>query len=90
MQSQLRLAVIGCGGIARGHLNAIKNLPAEAVAVVDIDADRARQYAEEFGVEKYYTDMRDAFGEGVDAVTVCLPHYLTYAMQDSLNSALEL
>ena len=76
MQSQLRLAVIGCGGIAKGHLNAIKNLPAEAVAVVDIDADRARQYAEEFGVEKYYTDMRDAFGEGVDAVTVCLPHYL--------------
>lgn len=35
MQSQLRLAVIGCGGIAGGHLNALKNLPAKVVAVVD-------------------------------------------------------
>ena len=28
MESELRIAVIGCGGVARGHLRAIKKLPA--------------------------------------------------------------
>jgi predicted dehydrogenase len=76
MESQLRIAIIGCGGIARGHLNALKNLPAKVVALVDIDEARARQYAEEYGADRYHTDIKDALTEDVDAVTVCLPHYL--------------
>ncbi len=76
MESQLRIAVIGCGGIARGHLNAMKNLPAKPVAMVDIDESRARQYAEEYGADRYYTKIEDALTDDVDAVIVCLPHYL--------------
>ena len=34
--------------------------------MVDIDADRARQYAEEFGVDEYYTKTRNAFRGDVD------------------------
>ncbi len=76
MGTELRIAVIGCGGVARGHLNAIKNLPVHLAAVVDIDETRARQYAEEHGADKHYTDMRDALTDDVDAVIVCLPPYL--------------
>ena len=76
MGSQLRIAIIGCGGIARGHLNAMKNLSAEPVAMVDIDEASARKYAQEYGADRYHTDIKDALTEDVDAVIVCLPHYL--------------
>jgi predicted dehydrogenase len=77
MESQLRVAVIGCGGIARGHLNAMKNLStARPVAMVDLDETRARQYAEEYRADRYHTDIADALTDDVDAVIVCLPHYL--------------
>ena len=76
MDSQLGIAIIGCGGIARGHLNAMKNLPARPVAMVDINEASARQYAEEYGADRYHTDIKDALTEDVDAVIVCLPHYL--------------
>jgi len=76
MDSQLGIAIIGCGGIARGHLNAMKNLPARPVVMVDINEASARQYAEEYGSDRYHRDIKDALTEDVDAVIVCLPHYL--------------
>jgi len=76
MSSQLRVAVLGCGGIASAHLNAMKNLPAIPIAMVDIDESRARQYAGEYGADRYHTDIKDALTDDVDAVIVCLPHYL--------------
>ena len=76
MEAELRIAVIGCGGVARGHLRAIKNLPAKLVATVDIDENRARTYAEEHGVNRYHTKIDDALTDDVDAVIICLPHYL--------------
>jgi len=76
MESQLRVAIIGCGGIARGHLGAIKNLPVKLIATVDIQEDRARQYAEEYGAQRYHTKIEDALADDVDAVSICLPHYL--------------
>lgn len=80
MGSQLGIAVIGCGGIAKGHLNAMKNLPAaNPVAMVDIDETRARQYAEEYGVDRCHTDIADVLTDDVDAVIICLPHYLHLA-----------
>jgi len=76
MESQLRIAVIGCGGIAKGHLNAMQELPAKLVATVDIDESRAREYAKEYGADRYYTKIEDALTDDVDAVIICLPHYL--------------
>jgi predicted dehydrogenase len=48
---QLGVGVIGCGGIARhAHLpNIARNPRTRLVAVCDIDLDRARAFAEEFG-----------------------------------------
>ncbi len=50
-ERQVGVGVIGCGGIARhAHLNNIKRNPrARLVAVCDIDLDRAKAAAEEFG-----------------------------------------
>lgn len=76
MESRLRIAVIGCGGIANGHLGAMKNLPAKLVATVDIDESRARQYAQEYGAARYHTRLEEALTDDVDAVIICLPHYL--------------
>lgn len=76
MASDLRIAIIGCGGIARGHLEAMKNLPAKPVAMVDIGEEFAKKYAQEYGADKYYTKIEDALNDDVDAVIVCLPHYL--------------
>jgi predicted dehydrogenase len=58
--THLRAAVVGTGGIARGiHLPALAGLADEIdiVAVVDIDAARAREVADEFGVPDVYTDV---------------------------------
>lgn len=71
--------MIGCGGIAKGHLNAMKNLPARPVAMVDIDETRARQYAREYGADRYHRDIADALTYDIDAVIICLPHYLHVA-----------
>ena len=69
MKSQLRIAIIGCGGIARGHLNALKNLPAKVVALVDIDEARARQYAEEYGIPEKSIYFTNAEGQKINILT---------------------
>jgi UDP-N-acetylglucosamine 3-dehydrogenase len=76
METQLRMAIIGCGGIARSHLEAMQALPARPLVMVDIDEGRARQYAQEFGAERHGTKLEDALAGDVDAVIVCLPHHL--------------
>lgn len=74
---KLRVAVIGCGNISVMHLDSIVNLEeSELVAVCDIKADRAKATAEKYKV-KSYTDYNLMFEqESLDAVHICLPHYL--------------
>ena len=76
MVSQLRVAMIGCGGIARAHLEAMRTLPARPVVMVDIDESRARRYAQEHGAQRHGTRVEDALTDDVDAAIVCLPHHL--------------
>ena len=48
---KLRVAIIGCGGIAQAHLNAYKGIPeVEIVAGVDIVADRLKVMRDKWGV----------------------------------------
>lgn len=60
-ERQLGIGVIGCGGIARAaHLpNIVRNPRAKLVAVCDIDFDRAKATAAEFGGVAYqdYHDL---------------------------------
>ncbi len=76
---RLKLGVIGVGRVAMAHLNAAVDLKdqVELTAIADIRADRAREVAGEFGVEKIYADYRDLVADrDVEAVIVCLPNYL--------------
>lgn len=73
------ICVVGCGQIARQHLNAVAALEGEArlVSVVDTDEERARQVAERFGVPHWSTDFAEAFARPeVEAAVLCLPHHL--------------
>ncbi len=74
---KLKVAVIGCGRISGRHLIPANVLEeSELVACCDIKADRAKDAAEKYGIRSYtdYTELLDK--EELDAVHICLPHYL--------------
>ncbi len=72
----LRAAIIGTGGIAHAHAQAILDLAPriELVAVVDLDASRAREFAAKFGAAAVHADAASLFAaEQLDLVHVCTP-----------------
>ena len=80
MKNKIKIAIIGCGGIARAaHMKQYLKLTEdyEIVAVCDILPDRAEQFAKEFGIPAFFTDYKQVFDiEGLDAVDICTPNYL--------------
>jgi len=87
--SKLKVAVVGCGSIARyRHLpEYAANDQVELVAVCDIVEDRAKEMAEQYGA-KAYTDYKTMLAEAdVDVVSVCTPNYLHAPVSiDALNA----
>ena len=75
MKKQVNFAIVGCGRIAPFHANGIKAAPsANLVAVCDIIEDKAKDFANEYGVEKWYTDAETMFNnEEIDVCCVCVP-----------------
>ncbi len=75
---QLRVGIIGCGGIANGkHLPAIKKEgSADIVAFCDIVEQRAADAAKKYGTEdaKVFTDYQELLKLELDAVYVCTPN----------------
>lgn len=74
---KVRLAVLGCGAVAQiNHLPAISaSERADAMVVVDADAERARTIARRFGVSDFATDYREVL-DRIDAAVVALPNSL--------------
>ena len=88
---KFKAAVIGCGNISPRHLEAITALDyVELAAVCDNKEDVANQTALKYNT-KYYTDYEEMFEkEELDAVHICLPHYLhtmvsKRALQNGVN-----
>ncbi|MGG1397228.1 Gfo/Idh/MocA family oxidoreductase [Bacillus salipaludis] len=76
--SKLRIAVIGCGSIAKHrHLPEYgANPKVEIVAVCDIVKERAEEIGGQFGA-KAFTNFEELLLEAeIDAVSVCTPNYL--------------
>src|SRR5437764_13863611 len=73
---KLRLAVIGCGGIAQVQLAAFKTFPdVEIVAGVDIDPARLKVMEETWGVKQNYKDWKKMLKEvAPDAVSIATPN----------------
>jgi predicted dehydrogenase len=86
---KLRMAIIGCGGIAQVHLGALQNFPdVEIVAGVDIDPDRLKVMAEKWNVKDTFSDWKKMLKEvQPDAVNICTPNSLHAAPAiDAANS----
>jgi predicted dehydrogenase len=70
---QLRIGLVGCGGIARSHLRAYRDHPgAELVGVFDIVAERAEAYAAEYDTTAYGT-LTELTDQAPDLVSVATP-----------------
>lgn len=71
----IRVCVVGCGDLGRVHARCWSNVPeAQVAAVVDIQESRARQMAEQHGLERFYLDYRQAIDQpDVNVVSVCIP-----------------
>lgn len=68
----VRTAVVGAGTVSRAHLAGVqKNPDMELVAVCDLDEERARERAREFGTmaETDYTSLLDE----LDCLHICTP-----------------
>jgi len=74
---KLKVAVIGCGNISVMHLDSIAAFSdVNLVAVCDIKEERAVAASQKYG-GRVYTDYLEMFQkEKLDAVHICLPHYL--------------
>lgn len=71
-QEQTRIAVIGVGYLGRFHCQKLSRMPkAQLVGVVEVDPERAKAAAGEFGV-KAFNDHQEIIDQ-VDAVTVVTP-----------------
>jgi predicted dehydrogenase len=70
---KLRVAIVGCGSIARSHaLSYQENPRAELVGVVDIIPERADEYAERYRTTAY-PSCRELLDQQPDLVSVATP-----------------
>lgn len=82
MQSPVRLAIIGTGGISHAHANGLLQHRQQIVCttVCDISAEsRARLIAKLGSAPVQFADWREMMSQGgdqFDAVLICLPHHL--------------
>ena len=79
MKRNVKVGIIGCGGIANGkHMPALAAIEGcELVAFCDIILERAEKAAEKFGVEgaKAYADYKELLkDESIEVVHVCTPN----------------
>lgn len=72
-----RLALVGCGGMARSHRDRFGPLAdrMRVAATVDLDFDRARLFAESLGAD-VATDRLEEALPLCDAVLLAIPHHL--------------
>ena len=71
-----RVGIIGTGGIAHAHAQAIRELSprVELVAVADVDPTRAADFAAAYGAEAIYADAATLVaGQPLDLVHICTP-----------------
>jgi len=72
---EVEIAVVGCGFWGRQHVRVLSSMENVVVkAVSDIDLDRARLVADEYGIQEVYGDsLRLLRDPSIDAVTICTP-----------------
>ena len=85
----LNVGIIGCGGIARSHCDAIATLDnVKVVAVADLFEEKRRDYMDKYDIPKGYPIHTELLADDeIDAVAVALGHQLHHRLTvDSLNA----
>ena len=88
---KLKIGVIGCGRISVRHFIPITSIEElELAACCDIKPERADEMAKTYGIKAYYSYEEMIEKEELDAVHLCLPHYLhskvaIYAFEHGIN-----
>jgi predicted dehydrogenase len=74
----IRMGIVGAGYIGDIHAKAVNNQPnAELVAVVDINEDKARRFAEKHSIPNVYPALDDLInGHTTDAIVIGTPNFL--------------
>jgi predicted dehydrogenase len=87
MPDRLRLGLVGVGSvIERYHLRAVRGVPeVKPVAVVDVNEERARLFAQRQGIPLFTSRLQDLFGR-VDLAIVALPNGLHASVAGELLS----
>ncbi len=73
----LRVGIIGAGSLSSRHINAYrKDGRCEVTAIADINPEQLNKTADEFGIEKRYSDYRELLDDAdIDAVSVITPTF---------------
>lgn len=73
----MKVALIGCGSIAKTHLDVLKHLGHDVIALCDRSEEKAVKLRDDFGLDcKVYTDYTVMMDKAKpDSVHVCTPHY---------------
>jgi UDP-N-acetylglucosamine 3-dehydrogenase len=70
--TKLGVAVIGTGQWGKNHARVYKELPsAELVAICDVNAERAKTMAEQYGIKAYSDSTEMLKNKDIQAVNVC-------------------
>lgn len=79
---KLKVGIIGLGGIARSHCDAIAGLDnVEIVAVADLFAEKRNEYMTKYNVPRSYASHTELLADTeVDAVAVTLGHQLHHRL----------
>lgn len=74
MNAPLKAAIIGVGDISQRHYKGYQAAGVEVVAVCDIDEERAKGRAQEWGVKRFYTSVAELFADGgFQVVSIATP-----------------
>jgi UDP-N-acetyl-2-amino-2-deoxyglucuronate dehydrogenase len=72
---KLRTALVGCGKVGHSHAAALKSLPeSEFVAACARSTEKARAFAEKYGVAPFTNVAEMIAKSGAQAVCICTPH----------------
>jgi len=73
---EVRIGVIGCGGMARSHMGYFDSIPGlRFTACSDVDPETVAQVVEQYGVEGFDAGEKLLDSGLVDAVLIATPHY---------------
>ena len=82
IMTKLKVGIIGLGGIARSHCDAIAGLDnVEIVAVADLFEEKRNEYMKKYDIPRGYASHTELLADNeVDAVAVVLGHQLHHRL----------